>query len=86
MAPTRRPGSSPAVTIETAPAYELLHSIVVTVDQEDGDGPVGDVRGCVGVCRVECCREAHASSFVGGVGSQGVREASSWAVSTGFGM
>lgn len=37
MAPTRRPGSPPALTIETAPAYELLHSIVVIVDEEDGD-------------------------------------------------
>ena len=37
MAPTRRPGVSPAVTIETAPAYELLLSIVVALDHEDVD-------------------------------------------------
>ena len=37
MAPTRRPGSPPALTIETAPAYELLHSIVVVIDSEDAD-------------------------------------------------
>jgi len=37
MARNRRPGSPPAVTIETAPAYELLLSIVVTLDHEDAD-------------------------------------------------
>jgi DNA-binding transcriptional ArsR family regulator len=37
MARNRRPGSPPAVTIETAPAYELLLSIVVALDHEDAD-------------------------------------------------
>ena len=37
MAPTRRPGSPPARTIETAPAYELLESIVVALDTDDTD-------------------------------------------------
>jgi DNA-binding transcriptional ArsR family regulator len=37
MARNRRPGSPPAVTIETAPAYELLLSIVVALDHEDTD-------------------------------------------------
>jgi DNA-binding transcriptional ArsR family regulator len=37
MARTRRPGSPPAVTIETAPAYELLLSIVAVLDHDDAD-------------------------------------------------
>ena len=37
MAPNRRPGSPPAVTIETAPAYELLLSIVTVLDREDAE-------------------------------------------------
>ncbi len=37
MARTRRPGSPPAVTIETAPAYELLLSIVTVLDHQDAD-------------------------------------------------
>ena len=37
MAPTRRPGSSPAVTVETAPAYELLESVVTTFDAGEAD-------------------------------------------------
>jgi DNA-binding transcriptional ArsR family regulator len=35
MSPTRRPGSPPALTIDVAPAYELLHSIVVVLDQDE---------------------------------------------------
>ncbi len=37
MAPTRRPGSPPTLTVETAPAYELLLSVVAVVDTEDAD-------------------------------------------------
>jgi DNA-binding transcriptional ArsR family regulator len=37
MARTRRPGAAPAISIETAAAYELLHSIVVALDEEDAD-------------------------------------------------
>ena len=37
MAPTRRPGSSPTVTIETAPAYELLLSIATVLDRQDAE-------------------------------------------------
>lgn len=37
MARTRRPGAAPTVSIETAAAYELLHSIVVALDEEDAD-------------------------------------------------
>jgi DNA-binding transcriptional ArsR family regulator len=37
MARTRRPGSPPTVTIETAPAYELLLSIVTVLDHADAD-------------------------------------------------
>jgi DNA-binding transcriptional ArsR family regulator len=37
MARTRGPGASPALSIETAAAYELLHSIVVALDDEDAD-------------------------------------------------
>jgi DNA-binding transcriptional ArsR family regulator len=37
MAPTRRPGDAPQLTVETAAAYELLHSIVVVIDHEDED-------------------------------------------------
>ncbi len=37
MAPSRRPGSPPALSIEAAPAYEFLHTIVVALDAEDHD-------------------------------------------------
>jgi DNA-binding transcriptional ArsR family regulator len=37
MAPARRPSSPPALTIDVAPAYELLHSIVVAVDHEENE-------------------------------------------------
>ncbi len=37
MAPSRRPGSPPALSIEAAPAYEFLHSIVVAFDAQDHD-------------------------------------------------
>lgn len=37
MAPARRPGSPPALTIEAAAAYELLHSIVAALDTDDAD-------------------------------------------------
>ena len=37
MAPMRRPGDAPRLTVEHAPAYELLHSLVVVVDREDAD-------------------------------------------------
>ena len=37
MTPTRRRGNAPLLTIEHAPAYELLHSLVVTVDREDAE-------------------------------------------------
>ena len=37
MAPTRRPGTPPVVTVEVSPAYELLQSIVVTMEGKDGD-------------------------------------------------
>ena len=37
MARSRRPGTPPALTIEAAPAYELLHSIAVVLDTDDAD-------------------------------------------------
>ena len=37
MSPSRRPGSPPALSIEAAPAYEFLHSMVVALDAEDHD-------------------------------------------------
>jgi DNA-binding transcriptional ArsR family regulator len=37
MAPTRRPGSSPVVTIDVSPAYELLESLVTTFDTGESD-------------------------------------------------
>jgi DNA-binding transcriptional ArsR family regulator len=37
MAPNRRPGSPPSVTIETAPAYELLESVVTAFDTGESD-------------------------------------------------
>jgi DNA-binding transcriptional ArsR family regulator len=37
MAPTRRPGTPPALTIEVSPAYELLESIVTAFDAGESD-------------------------------------------------
>ena len=37
MAPTRRPGEPPLVTIEVSPAYELLLSMVVVVEESEAD-------------------------------------------------
>jgi DNA-binding transcriptional ArsR family regulator len=37
MAPTRRSGSSPVLSIDVSPAYELLLSLSVVLRQEDGD-------------------------------------------------
>ena len=37
MAPARRPGLPPSLTVEAAPAYELLHSIVATLDTDDAE-------------------------------------------------
>ena len=37
MAPTRRPGRPPAVTIEVSPAYELLESLVTTFNGGESD-------------------------------------------------
>ena len=43
MAPTRRPGTPPVVTVEVSPAYELLQSIPVTMEGKGGDTyDVGD--------------------------------------------
>ena len=37
MAPARRPGAPPSLTVEAAPAYELLHSIVAALDSDDAE-------------------------------------------------
>jgi hypothetical protein len=37
MAPARRPGSPPSLTVEAAPAYELLHSVVAALDTDDAE-------------------------------------------------
>jgi DNA-binding transcriptional ArsR family regulator len=37
MAPTRRPGVPPIVTIDVSPAYELLESLVTTSESEQAD-------------------------------------------------
>lgn len=37
MAPTRRPDEPPVLTIEVSPAYELLQSIVVALEDEEAD-------------------------------------------------
>ena len=37
MAPTRRPGTQPVVTIEVSPVYELLESLVTTFDTDEND-------------------------------------------------
>ncbi len=37
MAPTRRAGDAPRLTVEHAPAYELLHSLVVVFDRDDAE-------------------------------------------------
>src|SRR5687768_9043952 len=43
MAPTRRPGTSPTLSVELSPAYELLQSLnVVTSDDEDHTYEVGE--------------------------------------------
>lgn len=41
MAPTRRPGQSPVVTIEVSPAYELLLSIVAATQATDDTYEIG---------------------------------------------
>lgn len=54
MAPARRPGTPPALTIEAAAAYELLHSIVAALDTDDAEtyeiGPawIADARSRAG--------------------------------------
>ena len=37
MAPTRRPGTPPVVTVDVSPAYELLESLVTTFDTGEAD-------------------------------------------------
>ena len=37
MAPTRRPGVPPSVSIDVSPAYELLKSIITTIEREEAD-------------------------------------------------
>lgn len=37
MAPTRRPGSPPIVTIDVSPAYELLKSIITVIEHEEAE-------------------------------------------------
>ncbi len=37
MAPTRRPGTPPGVTIEVSPAYELLESLVTAFSEDESD-------------------------------------------------
>ena len=37
MAPTRRPGAPPLVTIDVSPAYELLKSILTVVEHEEAE-------------------------------------------------
>jgi DNA-binding transcriptional ArsR family regulator len=35
MSPVRRPGTPPTLTVEHSPAYELLHAIIVALDESD---------------------------------------------------
>ncbi len=50
MAPTRRPGTPPGVTIEVSPAYELLESLVTAFSEDEsgtyeiGSGWIGNAR------------------------------------------
>ncbi|HEY6609107.1 MAG TPA: metalloregulator ArsR/SmtB family transcription factor [Candidatus Limnocylindria bacterium] len=37
MAPTRRPGDSPLITIDPAPAYEMLQALAAVLDEDDAD-------------------------------------------------
>ncbi|HUF07246.1 MAG TPA: metalloregulator ArsR/SmtB family transcription factor [Candidatus Binatia bacterium] len=37
MAPTRRPGTAPTLTVDVSPAYELLQSIVVVTGTDEAD-------------------------------------------------
>ena len=37
MSPTRRPSESPQLTIEVAPAYELLQSIAAAIEGDEAD-------------------------------------------------
>ncbi|MEO6577891.1 MAG: hypothetical protein ABIO99_03205, partial [Candidatus Limnocylindria bacterium] len=37
MAPKRRPGSEPGISIEVSPAYELLESLAAVMDDRDAD-------------------------------------------------
>jgi len=54
MAPTRRPGTSPELSIESSSAYELLNSIVAACDTDDaetyeiGDAWVAEARARAG--------------------------------------
>ncbi|MGH2445569.1 MAG: ArsR/SmtB family transcription factor [Candidatus Limnocylindria bacterium] len=42
MAPTRRPGKAPTLTIEVSPAYELIQSLGVTFSEEIDNYEIGD--------------------------------------------
>ena len=66
MAPARRPGTPPALTIEAAAAYELLLSVVAAFDTDDAvyrsqalaQGPKGatNVDSSVVEYELECTR------------------------------
>jgi hypothetical protein len=73
MAPTRRPGSPPIVTIDVSPAYELLKSIITVIEQEEADtydvGPewIAEARARAGdelLERVERVSHGHVDSFI----------------------
>ena len=73
MAPTRRPGTSPVVTIEVSPAYELLESLVTTFDSgesdtyEIGDEWIAEARGRAGnelLERILAVSQGDADTFI----------------------
>ena len=72
MAPTCRPGHPPELTIESASAYELLHSIVAAFDRDDaetyeiGDAWVSEARARAGedlVGRIEALSHGEIDTF-----------------------
>ena len=73
MAPTRRPGVPPIVTIDVSPAYELLKSIITVIELEESDtydvGPewIAEARARAGdelIERIERVSHGNVDTFI----------------------
>lgn len=73
MAPRRRPGAEPGISIEVSPAYELLESLVAVTDDVDADtydvGPewIDEMRERAGtdlMARVHAIAGSNADTFI----------------------